>query len=396
MVNRIIQITKIDSDFLSVLFAIILVSFVCMMPPFLGSGSNSLPIRLALEILVLGGLSMYLLSQRRLNPLVSVILVFALYMMNWIFSAENIRQVLSHFNKLALLLLLSKVLVMNYPLTDFLKRLWVIMWVGFSIMAIVVFLLDVSGLMKMSRLNGYSYIYYHYSYLGSVLFKNIAGVMVPRYTGFLYEPIVFSFFSGFNMVAARWLFINRRRMQYFFVLNMVAGLLTFSFAFYIFVILFFVFWKYITRIPSKYVVVGGICFIIISGLVASNVSVPYTSFDNRIDRYSRSIEYIREFNVYDILFGVGIMPFLRGIGSGSASALIDIFVSRGIFLFFAWTYFLHVRNKYIPGLFFFIIFYSLFVNVWNFPLFVVGVAIVTSYSQIILSDSSGYARIQYQ
>ena len=377
-----VRMKKLDADFLSILFALLLITFARMMPPFIGADGNELVVRLGLEISVLGGISIYLFVKQRLTPFVYLAIVFALYMMNWILSAEKIQHVLSHFNKFALLLLLSEMLFLSYPLASFLKKIWCVVWVIFSLMAIMVFVTHVSGLFKLINIGG-NHNYYYFPYFGYAVMKFLNnGFGIPRYVGFLNEPIHFGFFAGFNMIIAQKLFASKKYARYFSGLNMVAGLLTFSYAFYLSMGMYLLLWRHISKIPSKYIYVGSVLFILFAaGLGNELITLPHSSQGDRLKRYHLALVYIQGLNLDAYLYGAGLVPFQHAIGRGSSSALIDVFVSRGIFIFFAWAYLLHNRCKYIPGLLFYIVFYSLFTNLWSYPLFIVGVAIATSYSK---------------
>ncbi len=388
MIDQKIRISKVDADFLSVIFVGLLVSFVWMMPPFIDTDMGEKIVRLAIEFLVLIGASLYLFVKKSYQPFIFLIIVFVLYMMNWIVSAENIRHVLSHFCQITLLFLLSEVLVLNYGLASFLKNVWIITWTYFSFLAILTFLGKVSGLLVFNYVgDSHTHHYYQHLFLGYFLMKEFSiGLTLPRYVGFLNEPIIYAFFAGFNMVAAKRLFLVRKNSRRFFVLNMIAGMLTFSYSFYLFLGVFFLFWGYLKRVPSKYIFMGGMLVIVIFAYMGKYLYMSDSSLSVRVGRYYHFVEYIKNFGIENVLFGVGMQRFVLDTNGAGTSALINTLVGKGIFLFLVWAYLLHARSKYIPGLLAFIVYYSLVLDFYVYPLFVVGVAIVTSYSQIKPSD----------
>lgn len=379
---------------LLIVASIALMAFVAIYPPFLPTPFTEeyKTARLLFEGSILFLLSVYL-SKNDAEIFVVLLTVGFLYMMNWFFSAENIENVLSHFNKFAFLLLISSVLRRRNDLALLAKKMWIMFWVYCSIMGVVGYFLMTSNLVSPTVLVGVEeglgrYYYYNYPFIGNFHLR-----IIPRYTGFLFEPGMLGFFFGFNMVIAKQLVVDTKKCRLFLGLNMFAGLLTVSYAFFIFLVFFFCLrFRMVARLVSnKLVLMGFIGFfglIIMAALtsILNNVEdlLPYSSVGDRLLRYVLSIEFLREQSLGALVFGVGLFPFHEAIGRGASAGIIDVLASRGILLLGVWLYVLYMKAKHIPGLFAFILLYSLVFDYWHFPLFMIGLAIAASL------DSSKY------
>lgn len=379
--------------FFVILIFIVLMIFVFMYPPIATSFTSEYKMgRLLLEGFILYSLSIYL-AKSETEILVVLFLVFVLYMMNWFFSTEHIENVLSHFNKFMFLLLISRVLWRRNDLALVGKNIWTMFWVYCSIMGIIGYLLMISNLVSPTLIVGEEvglgrYSYYHYPLIGNYIMKSIVGIPFPRYTGFLSEPGMLGFFFGFNLVIAKELIVGEKKCRRFTILNMVGGLLTISYAFGIFLAIFLCLrLTMVARLVSKrHYLFGLFCVLGIIG-VASAVSpmvndisglLPYSSIGERFQQYVLSIDFLMKQSLSGLVFGVGILPFHDAIGGGATAGIFDVLASRGIILLGIWIYVLYVKARHIPGLFLFLMYYSLFIDYWHFPLFMLGLALATS------------------
>jgi hypothetical protein len=390
--------TKKLSIFVILVF-IALMIFVFIHPPFFATSSfrtEHQTTRLLFEGFILFSLSLYLLKGGA-EIFVVLFVVFFLYMMNWFFSVEKIENALSYFNKFAFLLLISSVLCRKNNLARVAKNIWITFWVYCSIMGIIGYFLMVSNLVSPTIIVGEEegwghYLYYNYPLIGNFFIKTTDLFSIPRYTGLLSEPVMLGLFFGFNMVVAKQLVADTKKCRHFLRLNMVAGLLTISYVFIIFLAFFLCSRsRIVTRLVfNKPIVLGFIVFIcLIIIITASTTSIygnideldellPYSSLGVRVQQYVSSIEVINEQSLIALVFGLGIIPFHEAIGGGASAGIIDVLVSRGIILWGIWLYVLYRKAKHIPGLFAFILLYSLVLDYWHFPLFIIGLAIVAS------------------
>lgn len=367
--------------------AAIFMVFVFLYPPFLPSvfTMEYKIIRLFLEGILLFCMALNLL---RTNPKIHVFLfsILCLYLTNVVLSSEQIENALSYFNKFAFLLLLVALLQSNFRFAHALKKLWIWFWVYCSIIGIVGSLLVLTNLVNLTLYPGFENgAYYYYPFIGNFCFKTTDLFRIPRYCGFMTEPILFGFFSGFNMLIAKNLIIDPKQSKKFFYLNLLAGLMTVSYAFMIFLMFFSLLrFRIIHRLVSHKVmivcciVLGVISLSIFNG-IPENMDglLPYSSLSARIQRYLVSIDFLTNASFLTLIFGAGIVSFQDTIQGGASAGIFDVLASRGIILFGIWGYILHKYAKMVPGLFVYIVFYSLVIDYWHFPLFLVGLALIT-------------------
>lgn len=369
--------------------AAILMIFAFLYPPFLATSFTTeyRTARLFFEGIILLLLALYLLGSGT-KIYAFLLSIFCLYMVNVALGVELIQNAWSHFNKLAFLLLLSSVLQRNNRLALALKKIWIKLWACFSIVGVIGYLLVLSNLVNPTILEDYgNYAYYHYPFVGNFFFKSTDLFLIPRYSGFLVEPIVLGLFFGFNMIVAKKLIVDWKQGRRFFVLNMIGGLLTASYAFIIFLAVFILLkLKTVNRLVSHKVIVIiclGVGFIILWMLLGSlpdniNNLLPYSSSGIRVRQHISSINFLTAAPLCTLIFGAGIMPFNEAIGGGASAGIFDVLASRGIILFCIWVTVLYRYARHIPGLFAYILFYSLVLDYWHFPLFILGLAIIAS------------------
>ncbi len=375
-----------------VMASIALMAFVAIYPPFLATTFETeyKTIRLLFEGFILFSLSVYL-SKRDAEVFVILLVVGFLYMMNWGISTEKIENVLSHFNKFVFLLLIISALRRRNDLALLARNIWIVFWGYCSIAGMIGFVLMTTSVVNPTLIVGTEegwgrYFYYNYPFIGNFTLRSTDLFYVPRYTGFLFESGMLSFFFGFNMVAAKHLVPDVKKCRLFFRANMIAGLLTVSFAFIIFLALFFILrTRMVARVVSnKAILIAGIIVLLI--ITISTISIPdntyellpYSSTDDRLWRYALSIEFLKAQSLGALVFGVGLFPFHEAIGGGASAGLIDVLASRGVILLGVWLYVLYMKSKHVPGLFAFILLYSLAFDYWHFPLFAIGLGIVAS------------------
>lgn len=158
---------------------------------------------------------------------------------------------------------------------------------------------------------------------GFLLPRNLFGVEIYRSFFFFIEPNYLGFFYAFNL-----LFISGQAGKYshkFFALNLVGGLLTFSFTF---IIVLFLGVVLVGRKLNPYtlffsvLIIGSIIFPVISILDSAS------SLADRIYRLSLFTEIYHAMSVSEKLFGVGFsgggVEFERHFSMGIASLLFEI------------------------------------------------------------------------
>ena len=407
--NQIAQLSgtiRVPSITLVVIVTILMV-FVMMYPPFLSSFSNAFTrdyklVRLLLEVTILLSMTLYLLSKGEAKIFIVLLAALFLYSMNVMLSNELIENGLSHFNKLVLLMLIPRVLCRKNDLARLSKKIWITFWVYCAIMGAIGCLLLMSGLFAPTVENygnDAGHEYYSYPFIGKFVLKGASDLLsLPRYSGFLSEPIEMGFFYAFNIIIAKRLIFDAKKCKLFIILNIIGAISTFSYMMVPFVaLLLSLRLRILSRLISSKI---GLIILVVTSLMIMTVLLglasgeidrlfPSSSMGDRILRYILSIDLIKGQSLSALLFGMGSVPFIEAMGMGASAGIIDLLVSRGIIIMSIWLYLIYTKARSIPGLFILILLYSLTWSYWHFPLFIVGLAIVAS---LDLSNSREYHR----
>lgn len=372
---------------LIILPALVIVFYVVLYPPFIPGllDQNAKTIRVFLEGSLLISLAFYLL---RIGLRLHLFLATALfiYLLNFFINADSIEKILSHFNKLALLILLPVLFKEVRVLAHFFKKAWVVFWTYNSIAGILGFCLFMSKISMPQILdNQISYHYYYYDFLGSYLLKTINGVVFPRYTNFFIEPIILGLFFGLNLIIKDKLIKNVKKRNVFFILNLIAGFLTLSYAYAFFVLIFAFLKSSILKniFTRKYITVISLFLIFISiaqlpSVPNSENILPYSSLLERLQQIERSLSFLSFSPISKIFFGSGVMFFQNKINGGASAGFFDFLGAWGVVLLIFWSAVIYQNVKKMPGLFSYLLLYTLVLNYWHFPFFILAISIIKS------------------
>lgn len=363
--------------------ALALLAYASLYPPFqhAADAEGAKVFRLIFETAILAMLALSL-SLRAADRYVAVFAALALYMVNWQISGEEIENVLSYFVKLAFLIFLSTAVRQQATIREALRRVWVAFW-AYCVVAGAVGYVLLSTHLVAPTTHGETYLYYNYPLIGNFLMKGDD----PRYTGFLTEPVQAGLFFGFNMVAAKVLVSSQRGRRWFFRLNLLGGLMTASYAFFLFLVaLLALRSRTIVRLVTNkgsLVAITVIVIASISALLAWLLSVggallPYSSLGVRIGQYVRAVSFLQEASLSQWVFGSGILPFHLAIGGGASAGILDVLASRGLIIAAVWLYVIHSNAGRVQGLFPYICLYSLVLDFWHYPLFIIGLSIAAA------------------
>lgn len=356
--------------------------FASLNPPFITPQTSIYleRFRLLLESIILLCLVVSLPRSGIRYPILT--LVLAIYLINYLVSGESLSHVLSHFNKFALLFMLASVLSRRRTLLNIATTVWITIWISIAVLALVGFLLYQSPVRQFGVLYSYSgYEYFSFPIIGNYLFRTTEFANLPRFAGYFFEPAIVSFFFAFNLLSAPSLIGNKKRRRVFEGLCFLGGLLTFSWIFFLFVGIYAV-----LRMPISSKVLKGVTLIalITVGMLLAVMSplglssLPYSSSNERVQRYDRSVQFLSMQTPSKLIFGAGVEPFHQSIGSGASAAFLDLLASRGLLIAAAWLYVLYATARPIAGLILIIALYGLVIDYWHFPLFIIGLAIVVS------------------
>jgi hypothetical protein len=379
----------IKSHFAALIFTILLIVFIRLSFPFTIANNEDNTIRLLLECFILVALTVYVMLNNGILPILYLLIIMCLFFLNWLISSENYIQILSYYNKIALTLLLYYTFKRNIYLTTILKYLWIILWIYFASLSIITYIVYFFDILPFERLiSDAPYAYYYIGGTGNVLFKNFFGLSIPRYAGFFNEPIHYGLFSALNMLISKLLFSNKRYSRYYYNLSLLSGILTFSYAFAIFSFVHIIFGTLLRRISHLYLNIIFLLAIMVLVFIDAELSnyLPYSSVDDRISRIHNAVNYLIGLSPEYFLFGFGIIPFQQAIGASSSVEIINIFVSRGVFIFFIWLYLLSLNSKYINNMYFLILLYSMFVGFFTSPYFIIGLVMANSVSKFRMTQ----------
>lgn len=354
--------------------------YAFLYPPFLSVIRVDISFRLIIETFVL--LVFLFTALLKIYHKTMIFLLMAVIGMFFclLFSLDESRNVVSFFNKIFFFILLANAIHKNYRFNAYLKNVWVFVWIYFSISAIFVGIGFVTGLMQFSLWETGKHLYHFNLLVGTFIAKDIDIAILPRYTGWMCEPGVPAFFFGANIFIAQNLFTNKYRACYFKWINVIAGLLTFSVTFYLFLMSYFLYKKICVKklktvIPFLVLLSFPLVWYGLLYIFEQPEIFKYTSLIDRTWRYCKAWEVFTDMNISYKLFGYGILPLFRKVGGGVGSGLVGLLFGRGLLIFCLLIYLIFRYTKHYVCFFIYIIFYSLAFDLFSYPLFYIGLII---------------------
>jgi hypothetical protein len=165
---------------------------------------------------------------------------------------------------------------------------------------------------------------YQASPFGLVLYRSILGINVSRSMFFFIEPVFLSFFYLINI------FVVGKKMtnvnKHFILLNVIGGVLSASFFFYIgYIVLKVIKLSHVYKIA---ILVGLVIafFIFQKGFPSL---VDSTSYDDRYLRLQIGFEILKSYGMERILLGSGFL-FDHGYGKGVSSGILSSVIEGGL------------------------------------------------------------------
>ena len=165
---------------------------------------------------------------------------------------------------------------------------------------------------------------YNASFFGLTIPKYIFGINISRHFFFFIEPVYLSFFYLINVFVIS-NFIPKHS-RFFKKLNIIGGLLTASFFFFIgFIIIKFL------KMSFLYKRISILGMILLSIIFKDSIStfLSNSSFDDRFLRIDIGIEIIKNYNIEKLFFGTGYL-FDHGFSKGVSSGLLTSFIEGGL------------------------------------------------------------------
>lgn len=361
----------------SLIIATFVVYFM-VSPPFIFATFAGVLMRASLEMLLLSLLVIYYAFSQKSKPPVVMLAAWVSISAFPLFVAEqNLRSYLSIAAKIFIIILSVRMASYDGKFQDKLRRLWVALW---SVAAVSVILIYINfnfkifpsrsvSLAEFSETADYNYFGNAFGYYISYRFN---GVSVPKINWYLYEPVFLSFFFGLNVVASRMLVKSTRRENWFIVLNLIGGFLTFSSTFILFSVIYLVF--------KLFRVIGYKTAIIFMSL-AFALAVPFmiglylggafgfTSIGDRMLRFSIAMQIFQENNIIDYIVGNGVNYIPHWADRSASSGLLILFIDLGALISTFVLIVLFVFMRANIHVFLYCMFYSLAMYPFFFPIF---------------------------
>jgi len=135
---------------LSLLLTGLIFLYTFLYPPFLSATRVDIVFRLTTEISVLLILLLTVLLKIHNKTMMLLLMAIMFMFLYWQFSLDESRNILSFFNKIIFFILLLNAVHKNYRLNAYLKKMWIFVWIYFSISAIIAGIGFVTGIIPFS------------------------------------------------------------------------------------------------------------------------------------------------------------------------------------------------------------------------------------------------------
>jgi hypothetical protein len=204
---------------------------------------------------------------------------------------------------------------------------------------------------------------YNVSIFGISINKFFGPINVSRNFFYFIEPVFASIFFIFNIFFISEC-LNTKEKNHFLMINLIAGILTFSFLFFVLLILVF-FLKSISKFKIKQIFLGVPIALLLAFLIFSIFDS--SSILERSIRFQAAFEEISTMKFIDYIFGFGYLKEYS-LDRGFSAGILNLLLEGGAIIYLIFLYFLFSLSN--SRLLFFICFISLFVLEPNkFPFF---------------------------
>lgn len=327
---------------------------VLFYPPVMFTGQISPSIRISLFALLV----MYLFLATRYvskKDIQVFFLVLVLSVSNLIInfaSLDSLRTAGSTLLTLVFAWALSRSANSNKRIKGNLVRFYIGLFILIPICSLLsVIFLFVFGELNLFNINAGGHDTYLFTPFGAVLTKDFSGiVMVYRSFSFFDEPVYLASFCAANIfLVAPCL---KERSNIFLIANVIGGILTFSYLFFVLSFLLF-FSKKIPAFSFK----SGLYLLLLAGLIMISSQVDLfssSSLGERIDRINLFFAAMEDTNLFQVVFGRGFVQE-TGFDRGFSAGLFTTIYEMGILGLVAILFFVNVlsnKKRYIFLLFF--------------------------------------------
>lgn len=367
----------------SMVLAVIMAVYMLLYPPFLSVLSGNLYLRLTVEAVLLSHLLFGVIRSNKMKYNLVVMMGVYLTYCAFMWQSSDLRNYISSLNKILFFVLVINLFEKREKLLSKSKFIWIFIWNVFSISAIIAFLGYELGIIRFhysalsENLFGVGHEYLISPLFGAILLKNMFGISVARFTGYMTEPGIISFFFGFNILIAKYIFDNKKSEKYFIYFNAIAGLLTFSMT-YIFFLIVYLCSLILNKLRNKGIsklLLLTVSLVSIYFLIMSTSLLDNSSFSNRLLRVMNGFSLLENNNFVAWFFGNGGDFASREVGMGISAGILSTLVEKGLILLILIVWYLIRYTKFDPMLLFYILYYHLVFEFFWSPFFWVGIAI---------------------
>jgi hypothetical protein len=375
---------------MSTLITMTLYTYAMVYPPFIFESYTPTMVRISIE-----GFALFLLVIVFMNKRYVVTNYTWLFFYSAAFGAVLIsgmdlfEKTVSALNKVLFLMLAVGIFFGNKRVLDKCISVWIKLWFVLAALAILTFIAYHSRLLPFSHLDlseslgagpSSSFTYVYNPFLGYLIPRSFFGLELARVTGFMYEGGLLGFFCGFNiLIASDWIH-DKRRARRFLLINLFAGISTFSITLLIFLAGYFIS-NWLISVGRKRFGLDLFLLVLVGALLGLLLLVPYviallldwTSSAERFETYSLNLELIQNNDWAKWLFGNGV-----GLG-GVDSGWIALLIQRGLIMLILVSYIFVEYTKHNRWLTLYVVFYHFAFNLFWDPILLLAIAMHYAY-----------------
>lgn len=281
----------------------------------------------------------------KFSEIIFFILLFSNLILHILIQRSSLNNVLSSYALIFVAYSIFRVLKKNNFSAVIFLRIWMRFSLIISFLAIISFFVNQftnfnTDFVSFNFSEYLSNIAYNYkiSIFGFTMFKQFAFIGLERVSSFFTEPQYAGMFFAFNL-----LIISKNSNLFstkYYLIILLAGLLTFSVTFYLFLVVLFILNLKFKKINILLTILMSLLlFLIIYYLINVNYDslislLSQTSFQDRMERNFYGIQVLKNASISNLLFGHGINNFLSysndELGRGLSSGFLYLFFENGI------------------------------------------------------------------
>ena len=279
-------------------------------------------------------------SRMRLSEIYVLILGIFLFTFEIYVMKSELSNIFSYYAVIFFTIILFKALRRNELAVGIFLGLWIGLAYVFSFAVIFSFILHQFTSFEIDLLNFSSFIDTtkhpkNISIFGSTQYKEFGRIILARGDGYFFEPSYAAIYFLFNILIAKNL-RKIRRYKIFYFISVLAGILTFSAAFYFsFIIILF---SHLKSSRLKITLIWFLSFIILLLFLPSlqwvfpkfvDQFLDHTSFQSRINTVIYGIELLRKASLSELFLGYGVAN-AHETTKNFSSGLMNLLIERGL------------------------------------------------------------------